>query len=138
MPEGKETELETFLRMYRGYTDEQIIENSAGCREGTTRRLAAEYVIRARADAAARSELLAIRQDVGDIRARLRSSEWRTFTLWFALIALIVAALSLARDYLRVERASVAPAAPAVAPASADSKARTDETVVSPATPPPQ
>ena len=109
MSDAKESELEMFLRMYRGYTEAQILENCAGCRDGTSRRLAAEHVLREKADAATRAELLAIRHDVSDIRSRLRSSEWRTWTLWFALISMVITCLALIRDYLNVQRPDSAP-----------------------------
>ncbi len=109
MSDAKESELEMYLRMYRGYTEAQILENCAGCRDGTSRRLAADHVLRERADAATRAELLAIRHDVGDIRSRLRYSEWRTFTLWFALFAVIIAVLGLIRDYLNLQKPDSAP-----------------------------
>jgi hypothetical protein len=68
-----------------------------------------QMVLREHAEAASRSEIAALRHDVSDIRDRLRSSEWRTFTLWFALFGVIIAGLSLIRDYMNLQRLDSAP-----------------------------
>ncbi len=66
-------------------------------------------VLRERMDSASREEVAKLRHDVSDIRERLRSSEWRTWTLWFAFIGIIIAGLGLLRDYLNLQRPDSAP-----------------------------
>jgi hypothetical protein len=66
-------------------------------------------VLRERIDSAAREEVVKLRNDVSDIRERLRSSEWRTWTLWFAFISMVIACLALLRDYLNVQRPDSVP-----------------------------
>jgi len=105
-----------------------------------------QMVLRERLDSASRAEVAKLRHDISDIRDRLRSSEWRTWTLWFAFIGIVLTGLALLRDYLNLQRhdsvpsrvepatpsmqtspvdpvSLPAPAPPALAPAPADTKA---------------
>jgi hypothetical protein len=67
--------------------------------------------LRARHHSAHAAQMASIVQEVSDIRARLRSSEWKTWTLWFAALGVIVTFLSGARDYfdIRADESSPPP-----------------------------
>ena len=77
-----------------------------------------DFELRHRHQSTQSQQMESLLHDVADMRARLRSSEWKTWTLWFALLALVVTFLALWRDYFDYQAgdSKIPPAQQATAP----------------------